>query len=176
MLGLIVVGLGQGVLVTLLFNVLVTAAPKEAAGDVGSLRGVTQNMAAAVGTAVAGALLVGVLSSLVLSNLTRSDLLDENFRAQLNLENINFVSNDNLRAILEERGEATPAQIDEAVRVNTEVRLRALKTAFLVVSGLALLAMIPSGALPNYKPGDIPPDPHPDESPDHLRELASEGA
>lgn len=53
--GLFLVGLGQGALVTLLFNVLVTAAPKEAAGDVGSLRGVTQNLAAAVGTAMAGA-------------------------------------------------------------------------------------------------------------------------
>jgi len=45
--GLITVGLGQGALVTLLFNVLVTASPKELAGDVGSLRGVTQNLAAA---------------------------------------------------------------------------------------------------------------------------------
>lgn len=176
MVGLIVVGLGQGILVTLLFNVLVTAAPKEAAGDVGSLRGVTQNMAAAVGTAVAGALLVGVLSSLVLSNLSRSEVLDESFRAQLNLENINFVSNDNLRSLLDERGASTPEQIEKAVRVNTEVRLRALKTGFLVIAGLALLALIPSGALPNYKPGDIPPDPHPDEGPDRLKELANEGA
>ena len=53
-----VFGIGQGALVTLLFNVLVTASPKELAGDVGSLRGTTQNLAAAVGTAVAGALLV----------------------------------------------------------------------------------------------------------------------
>src|SRR5262249_3878365 len=59
--GLIIVGMGQGALVTLLFNVLVTASPKELAGDVGSLRGVTQNLAAAVGTAVVGALLVGLL-------------------------------------------------------------------------------------------------------------------
>ena len=60
--GLITVGLGQGALVTLLFNVLVTSSPKELAGDVGSLRGVTQNLAAAVGTAVIGALVVGILS------------------------------------------------------------------------------------------------------------------
>ena len=57
--GLITVGLGQGALVTLLFNVLVTSSPKELAGDVGSLRGATQNLAAAVGTAVIGALVVG---------------------------------------------------------------------------------------------------------------------
>lgn len=173
MVGLIVVGLGQGILVTLLFNVLVTAAPKEAAGDVGSLRGVTQNMAAAVGTAVAGALLVGVLSSLVISNLSRSDLLDEEFRSRLNLENINFVSNDNLRTLLEERVGATPEQIDEAVRLNTEVRLRALKTGFFLMAGLSLVALLPSGMLPGYRRGEIPPDPHPDESPEHLRKLAA---
>lgn len=173
MIGLIVVGLGQGILVTLLFNVLVTAAPKEAAGDVGSLRGVTQNMAAAVGTAVSGALLVGVLSGLVISNLSRSEVLDEEFRAQLNLENINFVSNDNLRALLEERGVAVE-QIDKAVEINTEVRLRALRSAFFVMAGLSLLALIPSGVLPSYRPGEIPEDPHPDESPEHLRELAAE--
>ena len=53
LIGLIVFGIGQGALVTLLFNVLVTASPKELAGDVGSLRGTANNLAAAVGTAVA---------------------------------------------------------------------------------------------------------------------------
>ncbi|MBB5691652.1 riboflavin transporter FmnP [Roseomonas alkaliterrae] len=66
MFGLIIFGIGQGALVTLVFNVLVTAAPKELAGDVGSLRGTTQNLAAGVGTAVAGALLVGLLSGGIL--------------------------------------------------------------------------------------------------------------
>src|SRR5690606_36541612 len=59
--GLIAFGIGQGALVTLVFNVLVTSAPKELAGDVGSLRGTTNNLAAAVGTALAGALMVGLL-------------------------------------------------------------------------------------------------------------------
>ena len=42
LIGLVVFGIGQGSLVTLLFNVLVTASPKELAGDVGSLRGTTK--------------------------------------------------------------------------------------------------------------------------------------
>ena len=63
--GLVAFGIGQGSLVTLVFNVLVTASPKELAGDVGSLRGTTQNLASAVGTAVAGALMVGLLSTIV---------------------------------------------------------------------------------------------------------------
>ena len=36
--GLLLVGLGQGALSTLLFNVLVTSSPKELAGDVGALQ------------------------------------------------------------------------------------------------------------------------------------------
>ena len=171
MAGLIVVGLGQGALVTLLFNVLVTAAPKEAAGDVGSLRGVTQNLAAAVGTAMAGALLVGVLSALVLSNISRSVVLTPELLAQINLDNINFVSNDRLKDVLSGTM-ATPEQVDEAVRVNADARLRALRIGFLVMAFLSLVALIPSAWLPKYRPGEIPSDPHPDESPEHLRELA----
>jgi MFS family permease len=171
-LGLFLVGLGQGALVTLLFNVLVTAAPKEAAGDVGSLRGVTQNLAAAVGTAMVGALLVGVLSATVLTNVSSSLVLTEELRSQVNLDNINFVSNDRLKDVLSATT-ATPEQVDKAVEVNANARLRALKTGFLIMAGLSLLALIPSGWLPNYRPGQIPKDPHADESPEHLRELAA---
>lgn len=38
-LALIIVGLGEGSLLTLLFNIMVTSSPKELAGDVGALRG-----------------------------------------------------------------------------------------------------------------------------------------
>ncbi|TVQ63775.1 MAG: MFS transporter [Phycisphaerales bacterium] len=171
MIGLVVVGLGQGALVTLLFNVLVTAAPKEAAGDVGSLRGVTQNLAAAVGTAMAGALLVGVLTAVVLGNISRSYVLTPELLAQINLDSVNFVSNDRLHAVLSAT-DATPEQVDEAVALNADARLRALKLGFFTMAALSLLAMIPAGWLPNYRPGEIPHDPHPDEDPAHLRELA----
>jgi MFS family permease len=171
MIGLVIVGLGQGALVTLLFNVLVTAAPKDAAGDVGSLRGVTQNLAAAVGTAMAGALLVGVLSSVVLSNVARSTVLTPELLAQIDLDNINFVSNDRLREVLSQTI-ASPEEVEKAVLLNSESRLRALRVGFLVLSGLSLIALIPSGWLPNYRPGEIPHDPHVDETPEHLRELA----
>lgn len=158
LLGLILFGIGQGALVTLLFNVLVTASPKELASDVGSLRGTTQNLASAVGTAVAGALVVGLLSSAVLGRVTASPVLTEELQAQVNLENINFVSNDRLQTVLSGTT-ASPEQVAEAVRINTEARLRALKVGLLLMAGLALIAIIPSGGLPNYRPGDIPPDP-----------------
>ena len=152
-------GAGQGALVTLLFNVLVTAAPKEVAGDVGSLRGVTQNLAAAVGTSLMGALLVGVLSSLVHTELTDNPQISREFKhgvlsEEFNLDNINFINNDQLNMRLATTS-ASPEQVDEAVRINTEARLRSLKTGFLILAGVSLLALAPCSWLPNYRSGGI---------------------
>jgi MFS family permease len=155
--GLVLFGIGQGALVTLLFNVLVTASPKDLASDVGSLRGTTQNLASAIGTAVAGALMVGLLSTIVLGNLAANPALPKELQGEVNLDNITFVSNDRLRSVMEGTS-AMPQQVAEAVQVNTEARLRALKIGFLIMAGLALLAIIPAGGLPNYLPGEIPGD------------------
>jgi MFS family permease len=154
-LGLITVGLGQGALVTLLFNVLVTSSPKELAADVGSLRGVTQNLAAAVGTALTGAMVVGVLSAGVLGQVRNNPLITAEMKAEVDLDSINFLNNDRLKDRFE-NSTATPEQIAEAVRINSETRLRALQTGFVVLAGMALLALVPCGWLPQYRPGEIP--------------------
>jgi MFS family permease len=153
--GLIVVGLGQGALVTLLFNVLVTASPKELAGDVGSLRGVTQNMAAAVGTSLVGALLVGLLSAMIIGSAAGNPVIDAELKDQVNLTNLNFLSDAQLRDRLKGTT-ATPEQLAEALRINSEARIRALKIGFMVLSGLALIALFPCRWLPAYRPGEIP--------------------
>jgi len=152
-------GIGQGSLITLLFNVLVTASPKELAGDVGSLRGTTNNLAAAVGTAVSGALLVGLLGSFILTSVAANPELKAEINTQVDLDNnVNFVSNDNLRAFMG-RTSATPAQVEEAVQINTESRLRALKIGLLIMAMLSVLGIFPATRLPNYKPGEIPSNP-----------------
>ena len=159
LIGLVLFGIGQGALVTLLFNVLVTASPKELAGDVGSLRGTTNNLAAAVGTALSGALLVGLLSAVMLSAIAASPKLTPELQAQVNLDSINFVSNDRLQEALS-RTTASPEQVMEAVRVNSESRLRALKIGLLIMALVAMLAIFPASKLPNYVPGELP-DPSP---------------
>jgi MFS family permease len=144
---MIIIGIGEGALVALLFNVLISASPKEKAGDVGSLRGTANNLANAVGTAVASALIVSVLSSSVHRELTQSELLPGDLKKEINLDNVSFVSNDQLRGTLE-RTTATPEQVAEAVRLNTGARLLALKVSIFTLAGLALLAYFPAGALP----------------------------
>ena len=147
--GLIIVGLGQGALVTLLFNVLVTSAPKELAGDVGSLRGVTQNLAAAIGTAMVGTILVGLLSSMVIRDAMSNPVITAELRDQVNLDNLNFMRDTAITDILKNTT-ATAEQMTEALRINGEARISALKIGFLLMSGLSLLAILPCSWLPGY--------------------------
>lgn len=151
---LIVLGLGEGSLLTLLFNVMVSASPKELAGDVGALRGVANNLSTALGTAFAGVVSVSLLSAIVLSSLAQSTIPDS-LKVQVNLDSINFVTNDQLETDLSETT-ATPAEVAEAVRINEEARLQALRESFLILAGIALLALVPAMGLPSYAPGEVP--------------------
>ncbi|QEO10808.1 MFS transporter [Protaetiibacter larvae] len=160
-LGLFVFGVGQGALVTLVFNVLVTAAPKELAGDVGSIRGTTQNLASAVGTAVAGALLVTILSINIGRAVTENVYLPPELTDEVSLENANFVSNDALRELLAGT-DATESQVEEFVSINEESRLAALRLGLLILAGVSALAIIPAARLPKFRPEEIP-DPSPED-------------
>lgn len=162
-LGLVILGLGEGALLTLLFNVLVSASPKRLAGDVGALRGTANNLSTAVGTAASGLLSVGLLSLLVTSSLVNHPTIPSDLKAQVPLDSINFVSNDQLVETLDDT-DATPEQVEEAVRINTDARLRALRETFLILAAIALLALIPSLGLPNYVPSEVPAGTSEDEA------------
>lgn len=153
-IGLILVGLGEGSLLTLLFNVMVTSSPKSLAGDVGALRGVANNLSTALGTAFAGVVAVGLLSLFVTTAIDQSTL-PQSLQRQVNLNNINFISNDQLDDVLAQTS-ATPEQITEAVSINETARLRALRASFLILGALAMLAIFPAMGLPDYSPGDEP--------------------
>ncbi len=88
-------------------------------------------------------------------------MLPYELQSEVDLGNINFVSNEQLKGV-PERTSATPAQIDEAVRINIKSRLRALKIGLLIMAGLAMLTILPAGGLPDYLPGEIPAEPPPE--------------
>jgi MFS family permease len=154
-LGLMLVGLGQGALATLLFNVLVTSSPTEFAGDVGALRGTVSNLATAVGTAVAGALVISILSANIERALVDHPTIPATLISKVDLDNVQFVSNDRLLEMMS-RTTATPEQVEAAMEINAYARLRALKLTFLLLTALGLLAFVPAGRLPDYKPDEVP--------------------
>src|SRR5262245_60869821 len=127
-LGLILVGIGEGTLLTLLFNVLVSASPKRLAGDVGALRGVANNVSNAIGAAFASVVAVGLLGLFLASAFSQSELPVE-LKTHVLFDDVDFVSNDKLRSLLGATS-ATPEQVEEAVAINEEARLRALRGSF----------------------------------------------
>lgn len=141
-------GAGEGALVTMLFRLLISTTPSEAAADVDPLCSAMGHLAVGVGTALAGALVIGLLSSSVHRDVNRDPTFAAALRANVNLDNVYFVSNDHLRQALE-RSNIAPEYVDEAVRINTQARLRALKTSFFALAVLALLAVIPYARMPD---------------------------
>jgi MFS family permease len=155
-LGLLLVGIGEGTLLTLLFNVLVSASPKRLAGDVGALRGVANNVSNALGAALASVITVGLLGLFLASTYTRSDLPHEvETRAVSGAGD--FVTDNELRSVLGTTS-ATPEQVEKAVAINKDARLRALRASFLIVGAISLLAIFPAARLPRYVPDELSAD------------------
>ncbi len=145
--GLILLGLGQGAIVALVFNTLLSSAPKHLAGDVGAWRGLVHNISGSVGIAVMTVFAVGMLSSFIASGLADHPSIPPSLQAEVPLDSVNFITNDHLRAVMDATS-ATPAQVDEAVAVNELARLQALKVSLLVLAGIAVLAIVPAGRMP----------------------------
>jgi MFS family permease len=152
-LGLLIVGIGEGTLLTLLFNVLVSASPKRLAGDVGALRGVVNNVSNALGAAFTSVVALWLLGVFLASAFGRSALPPE-LKAGALFDDVDFVTNHELRSVLGATA-ATPAQVEEAVAINEDARLRALRASFLIISGISLLAIFPAAKLPRYVAGEL---------------------
>jgi MFS family permease len=147
-IGMVLVGLGVGALSTLLFKFLVTRASTDPAEDVTTLCNSANSFASAIGTALASALVIGMLSASVQGKLLQSPAAAD-LKQQINLSNVSFVSNDRLRKALS-RTDATPPQVEEAIRINTQARTHALRVCFFTLAALAALAFIPAAALPDW--------------------------
>jgi MFS family permease len=155
-LGLLFVGVGEGTLLTLLFNVLVSASPKRFAGDVGALRGVANNVSNAIGAAFASVVAVALLTPLLGSAFARSGLPPELEKRAL-FDHVDFVTNHELRSTLRTTS-ANEAQVENAVSINEDARRRALQGSFLIVALISLLTVFPAARLPSYVPGELSVD------------------
>ena len=159
--GLILLGLGQGAIVALVFNTLLSAAPKQLAGDVGAWRGLVHNISGSVGIAVASAFAVGILSSMLLTSAQEHPEISDELIAQVNFNDANFVTNQQLAEILGSR--ASGPELDAAIAVNAEARLRSLQISLLGLAAVSVLAIVPATRMPGRRDGDLPEKLEPDD-------------
>ncbi|MGW9631190.1 MFS transporter [Agromyces sp. NPDC055520] len=177
--GLILLGLGQGAIVALVFNTLLSSAPKQLAGDVGAWRGLVHNLSGSVGIAVGTAFAVGMLSAMLLNGAQEHPEISDELISQVNFNEADFLTNEQLAAVLESR--ASGPELDAAIIVNAEARLQALKVSLLGLAALSLLAIVPATRMPGRLRDELPEKLEPDDDdpidpvdPDELTDLDDE--
>ena len=153
-LGLVLAGAGTGAVLTLGATVMVGAAGPTLASEVGGVRHTAANVGAAIGTALIGALLISALNVLVDNAVAGSSVLPPDLKSRVQLEQPTFISNRDLEREAAAYG-LTEAQVDEAVRINTAQRLKALRISFFGLAALALLGGVVAKGLPSERDGAV---------------------
>jgi hypothetical protein len=154
---MLLIGLGIGALASQLGSVTVSSVPDELAGEVGGLQNTITNLGASLGTALAGAVLISTLTASFVSGIQNNPDVPSSVKSAATTQlssGIPFVSDDQLRAALDEAG-VRPATADAIVSENSQARLDALRAALAVLALIGLTGWI-SRRIPTEQPGGSP--------------------
>ncbi len=143
-------GVGMGLIVSQLGNVVQSSVDEEGRSEAGGLQNTALQLGAALGTALIGAIVIGGLANSVISKVEANPALSESTQAQVgtSLEaGISFVSIDQVQAGVDAAG-IPPAEGDALVQAYSEAQLEALKAGVLLAGGIALLSFLGTTHLP----------------------------
>ncbi|MFP5450811.1 MAG: MFS transporter [Thermoleophilia bacterium] len=149
-LPLILAGLGVGALASQLGAVTVSSMPDEMSGEVGGLQNTVSNLGAALGTALAGSVLIAVLGASFISGVQQNPAVPPSVVAEAQVQltgGAEFISDAQLETALEE-ADVTPETAEAIVDENAEARIDALRVSLLVLTLFALAALFFTRRLP----------------------------
>ena len=142
-LSLIFFGIGAGLLMSQLGNVIMSSAPPDQTNEAGGLQGTAQNLGASLGTALIGSvLLLGLLNGFN-SQIQQDPALSADVKAQVSKATetgIPIVTTDQANKALRDAG-LTAADATTVTNDYAHAQLNALKTSMLAVAFLAVLSL-----------------------------------
>jgi EmrB/QacA subfamily drug resistance transporter len=145
-----VLGIGMGLIVSQLGNVVQSSVGEEDRSEAGGLQYTAQQLGASLGTALIGAVVIsGLLTSFsgkVADDPRISDTVEQQVGVRLE-GNVSFVSTDQVRAAAEKEG-LDQATTDALVDSYADAQLTALKTGLLFAGLLACGAFLMTRRLP----------------------------
>ena len=153
-LSLALFGVGAGLLMSQLGNVIMSSAPPEKTNEAGGLQGTAQNLGASLGTALIGSVLLGGLLTGFTNRLAENPAVSEPVRTQIEAateKGIDIVTTEQAHALLVSGG-LTPAEADVVTADYADAQLDGLKRAMLAVALLALLSLLFTRRLPGKPP------------------------
>jgi len=154
---LLLIGLGIGAFASQLGAVTVSAVPDKLAGEVGGLQNTATNLGAAIGTALAGSILIAALTTSFLTSVTENPDIPPSVKDQASVQlaaGIPFMSDADLKAALDEAG-GSPDVAAEAIEANEQGRVDGLRSALSVLALIALSGLFLARAIPKT-PKSIP--------------------
>jgi hypothetical protein len=139
---LVFFGIGAGLLMSQLGNVIMSSAPPDETNEAGGLQGTAQNLGASLGTALIGSvLLLGLLNGFN-SRIQENPAVSADVKTQIAAateDGIPIVTTEQAHQTLLDAG-VSPAEADAVTADYGDAQLNALKTSMLAVAFLAVLS------------------------------------
>jgi Na+/melibiose symporter-like transporter len=151
-----VLGVGMGLLVSQLGNVVQTGIREEDRSEVGGLQFTAQQLGAALGTALIGAVLITGLIGAFSTNVNANPQVSQDARDQVGIAlqgKVSFVTSDQVAAGAADAG-LSSEEADAVVSDYEDAQLRALKTALLAAGFVVLAAFMGTRGLPRRPLGE----------------------
>ena len=153
-LGMAVLGVGMGLMVSQLGNVVQSSVEDSGRSEAGGLQYTGQQLGSSLGVALIGSIvLIGLTSSFV-SNVQHDPRISAEVAAQVGVNagsNVNFVASTEIESAAKDAG-LDPATTAALVDDYEQAQLLALKAGLLVAAFLALVALACTGELPHERP------------------------
>jgi hypothetical protein len=155
---LLLAGLGIGALSSQLGAVTVSALPDELSPEVGGLQNTATNLGAAVGTALAGSLLITALTTSFLQGVQANPAIPQQVKSQASVQlagGIPFLSDVALQDALAQAG-VDPAVSQAALDANRQARVDGLRSALVVLALIALAGLFVARRVPDRQARSAP--------------------
>jgi EmrB/QacA subfamily drug resistance transporter len=136
-------GLGAGLLISQLGNIIMSSSPEAKTNEAGGLQGTAQNLGASLGTALIGSILIAALTAGFTSRVEENPKVPQAARAQLAetaREGIPVVATSDVEDAARRAG-ATPRQAEAIASDYGDAELDALRRALGAVGALSLLSL-----------------------------------
>ena len=149
-IGMSLLGIGMGLIVSQLGNVVQSSVGEEDRSEVGGLQFTAQQLGAALGTAVIGAVVVSGLVAAFSQNVQQNPEISSQVKQQVSVSlegNVSFVSTAQVQSAAKDAGLDQPTT-EVIVHHYAEAQLTALKTGLLLAALLICLAFPVTRNLP----------------------------
>jgi hypothetical protein len=169
-LSMAVLGVGMGLIVSQLGNVVQSSVDASGRGEAGGLQYTGQQLGSSLGVALIGSIVLIGLTGAFVSNIEDDPAIADDIEIQITAaveEGIDFVPSDQVETVIREAGidEATTAAVVDDYE---DASIKALKVGLLAAAFLALLSLAFTGDLPHDPPSRN--EDAPDDAPDDVEE------